>query len=67
MAGIYADMMQKDPFLCPREWRLRPVLDFKPSVSDDRSIDLRKQDGVVSLSHHGREKSHEPRLRLLMT
>jgi hypothetical protein len=56
MAGIYADMMQKDPLLCPREWRLRPVLDFKPGVSDDRAIDLREKDGVVSPPHYGREK-----------
>jgi hypothetical protein len=56
MAGIYANVMQKDPFLCPREWRLRPVLDFKPGVSDDRVIDLCNQDGVVSPPHYGREK-----------
>jgi len=56
MAEIYADVMQKHPLPWPGEWRLRPVLDFKPGVSDDRAIDLRKQDGVVSLSHCGHEK-----------
>jgi hypothetical protein len=56
MAGIDADMMQKDPFPWPREWRLRPVLDFNPGVSDDRALDLREKDGMVSLSHCGHEK-----------
>jgi hypothetical protein len=56
MAGIYADMMQKDPFLCPREWRLRPDLNFNPRVSDDCAIDLREKDGVVSPPHYGGEK-----------